>query len=113
MTPPAALLDEHCDGSTIKRPLKKQKIGPSIDQDSEQLTAVQRHPLGVRPSGNAFTSKSNLKASCGIYALLPDEVLAQLLEYLEATDLLKLGATCRALHAFTRAEDLWKTLFVE
>lgn len=113
MTPPAALLDEYREDNIVSRPFKKQKIDSSINQDSQQSTAVQRHPLGVRPSGNAFTSKTNLKASCGVYALLPDEVLAQLLEYLDAADLLRLGATCRALHAFTRSEELWRALFVE
>jgi len=120
MTPPAAtLVDDSFTDSTsdmATRPAKRQKFdSPVVDEstDSQQSTAVQKHPLGVRPSGNAFTSEINLKAACGTYSVLPDEVLAQSLEYLEAADLLRLGATCKALHAFTRSEDLWKTLFIE
>lgn len=115
MTPPAALLDDYLEES-VPRPSKRQKIGVSVDDESTDPNleaAVRRHPLGVRPSGNAFTSKVNLKSSCGFYSTLPDELLAQLLDYLEAADLLKLGATCRALHAFTRSDEIWRALFVE
>ncbi|KAK3117400.1 hypothetical protein LTR53_001314 [Teratosphaeriaceae sp. CCFEE 6253] len=75
-------------------------------------TLVRKHPLGVRPLGNALTSAVNLKHACGRFALLPDELLAQLLELLHAKDLLLLGGTCRALHAFTRNDELWKALFI-
>jgi hypothetical protein len=81
--------------------------------DAEHATAVHRHPLGIRPSGNALTSDVNLKASAGHFALLPDELLASFLEILSPGDLLRLGGTCRALHAFTRNEELWRALFVE
>lgn len=93
-----------------ERPVKKQK---QRDVHSESAAFVRRHPLGVRPSGNALTSNINLKVSTGTFALLPDELLALLLEILEPQDLLRLGGTCRALHAFTRNEELWRTLFVE
>ncbi|KAL1311686.1 hypothetical protein AAFC00_001790 [Neodothiora populina] len=118
MTPPAALIDDYDSEDLSLRPSKRVKTtqASSSIEDSEhgqQATAVKRHPLGVRPSGNAFTASVNLKAASGVYALLPDELLAQLLEYLEAADLLRLGGTCRALHAFTRSEELWRALFVE
>lgn len=98
------------------RPLKRVRVAaaptarPKQESDS---TLVRRHPLGVRPSGNALTSTANLKDSCGGFARLPDELIAQLLEILDAGSLLRLGAACRALHAFTRNEELWRTLFVE
>ena len=76
-------------------------------------TVVRRHPLGIRPSGNALTSSTNSKRSCGHFARLSDELLLQLLEALQPAQLLRLGATCRALHAFTRSEELWRALFVE
>lgn len=111
MTPPAALVDQDFE----HRPLKKQKLHTTSDNESkpEESATIRRHPLGIRPSGNAFTATVNLKAATGSFALLPDELLAQLLEYLDAPDLLRLGATCRALHAFTRSEELWKALFIE
>lgn len=82
-------------------------------KESEDSSVVRRHPLGVRPSGNALTSAVNLKVAAGRFALLPDEFIAQFLEILDAKDLLRLGGTCRALHAFTRNEELWRALFVE
>ena len=44
---------------------------------------------------------------------LPDEVIIQVLESLDATSLQCLGCTCKALYAFSRFEDLWKTLCIE
>ncbi|KAF2859056.1 F-box and JmjC domain-containing protein [Piedraia hortae CBS 480.64] len=74
---------------------------------------LQKHPLRVRPGGNALTASVNLKDACGLFALLPDEVLANLLELQSAADLLRLGSTCRALHAFSRDDELWRALFVQ
>ena len=114
MTPPAALLDHFNSEDVLDRPLaKKRRVDVPSDHEDSFSPAVRKHPLGVRPLGNAFTSKVNLKASCGLFALLPDELLAQFLEQLNAADLLLVGATCRALHAFTRSEELWRALFVE
>lgn len=98
--------------SSSVRPLKRVKMAAAPDEDST-VTSVRRHPLGVRPSGNAYTSSVNLKDSCGLFAILPDELIAQFLEVLKPQDLLRLGGTCRALHAFTRNEELWRNLFVE
>ena len=81
--------------------------------DDRDGTLVRRHPLGVRPSGNALTSRTNAKAFAGLFAILPDELLIQLLETLNVPHLIKLGSTCKALHAFTRSEELWRSLFIE
>lgn len=77
------------------------------------VSSVPPHPLGLRPSGNAYTATRDIKAFTGHLARLPDELLLQLLEVLDPVDLVKLGASCKALHAFCSAEDLWKTLFIE
>ncbi len=106
-----AQLDQH-----DSRPLKKRRIDashPTLVEAEEAVTLVRRHPLGVRPSGNALTSYTDSKASCGQFSRLPDELIAQFLETLQVPHLLRLGATCRALHAFTRSEELWRALFVE
>lgn len=96
------------------RPAKRVKGNrrPSLPADNH-VEIVRKHPLGVRPSGNALTSKFNLKDSCGRFALLPDELLMHFLESLNVPHLLRLGSTCKALHAFTRNEELWRALFVE
>ena len=118
MTLPVAPLNEQEVDRLLEagRPMKRQKFAAApqesllTDADS---SLVRRHPLGVRPSGNALTSTVNLKQAHGYLAALPDELLMQLLESFEACDLLRLGGTCRGLHAFTRSEELWRALFVE
>ncbi|CAK4031376.1 F-box domain-containing [Lecanosticta acicola] len=109
------------DESPEQRPVKRSKLAAAAaatslnpeGKESEDSTLVRRHPLGIRPSGNALTSSENLKAASGTFATLPDELIVQVLEILDAKDLLRLGGTCRALHAFTRNEELWRALFVE
>ena len=101
--------------SAAERPLKRQKVlsaQSDSHDDSHDGEVVRRHPLGVRPSGNALTARINLRVASGLFRILPEELLMQLLESLEARDLLYLGGTCRALHAFTRSEELWRALFV-
>ncbi|RPB19810.1 Clavaminate synthase-like protein, partial [Terfezia boudieri ATCC MYA-4762] len=71
------------------------------------------HPLRIKPLGNAFTASSNLRdTSTGNIALLPDELIIQLLSYLDAKSLLALGSTSKGLYAFCRWDELWKDLFV-
>jgi len=100
-----------------KRPIKRSKTtafsSPTAANGVEKSTFVRRHPLGVRPSGNSFASDENLKLACGGFRVFPDELLAQFLELLDAPHLLRLGACCKALHAFTRNEELWRAIFVE
>ncbi|KXT15927.1 hypothetical protein AC579_1431 [Pseudocercospora musae] len=111
--PPDSGYDSELPLDSSHRPVKRIRIGGHSNKDDENNTFVRRHPLGVRPSANALVATKNLRDSSGRLALLPDELLASLLEVLEPQDLLRLGGTCRALHAFTRNEELWRTLFVE
>lgn len=104
------------DNSSLSRPTKRLRIDdtlPCSEPESEDPAAIPPHPLGVKPSGNALTSNVNLKARCGHFAILPDELLAQFLEFLDAPALVRLGSTCKALYAFTRFEELWRALFIE
>ena len=118
MSPPGALLDE-CRSDEYdlsSRPIKKARLDQESEpanEDSSEATISWRHPLGVRPSGNAYLSTVNLKTSCGSFVALPDEIISQFLDYLDAATLLRLGATCKAMHAFTRSEELWKAFFTE
>lgn len=93
--------------------LKTRTAALQQDEVDETSTLVRRHPLGVRPSGNALTASTNSKLSCGLFALLPDELLMHFLETLQVPHVLRLGSTCKALHAFARSEELWRALFVE
>ena len=84
-----------------------------FDGDVESsVTVVPLHPLGIKPAGNAYTSSTNIRSTMGIFASLPDELIIQVLEYLDSTSLLQLGATCKAFYAFSRLDDLWKALFI-
>lgn len=82
------------------------------EEDVIPTDAIPPHPLGVKPSGNAYTSSNNSKSKAGTLQRLPDELLMQILEILEAKDLMGLGGCCRQLYAFTRAEELWRGLFI-
>jgi hypothetical protein len=82
------------------------------DDDDDVAIALPYHPLGIKPSGNAYTASQNIKTKCGSFAMLPDELLGHILESFEADTLIRLGSTCRALYAFTRLDELWRALFV-
>lgn len=108
---PGVLLSNTSDSE--ERPIKRIRWASlPPEDDSIPGDAIPPHPLGVKPSGNAYTSSNNSKDKIGFFKRLPDELLMQILEILEATELLGLGGTCRQLYAFTRAEELWRTLFV-
>lgn len=81
--------------------------------DLPDVDAIPSHPLGVKPSGNGLLATQNLRPAMGAFAFLPDEMIVLLLETFDASCLKSLGATCKALYAFTRIEDLWKALFIE
>jgi hypothetical protein len=94
-------------------------IQPSGGLESPEELAVEsphsipHHPLGIKPSGYQYTAKNNSKAFTGNFRIFPDEVLALLLEYLDAPSLCTLGSTSKCLYAFCRSDDLWKSLFIE
>lgn len=87
-------------------------LAPSNEDLIISEPQIQAHPLGIRPSGNALTESAHARDNIGTFGALPDEVILSLFEWLEGMDLLQLGATCRALFAFTKSEDLWKGLLL-
>ncbi|KAF3762430.1 hypothetical protein M406DRAFT_99040 [Cryphonectria parasitica EP155] len=72
------------------------------------------HPLGIKPSGNKLLAPGTTDAreAIGTFQALPDEVLAQFLEYLDKKSLRQLGCCSKFLYAFSISEELWKTLFL-
>ena len=80
-------------------------------QSSEVI--IPCHPLGIKPLGNLYMARRNIKEAAGLFYSIPDDLLIQILEFLEPLPLLQLGATCKALWAFSRQEDLWRTRYVE
>lgn len=97
------------------RPAKKIKVEaviPNVEEVEAETATIPPHPLGIRPSGNAYAAASNLRSASSLLCRLPDELLIQILDFLDAPALFSLGGTCKALYAFTTFEDLWKTLFI-
>lgn len=88
------------------------RTATSNREEDSSVTVLPLHPLGIKPAGNAYTSSANIRSTIGTFNSLPDELIVQVLEHLHSTSLLQLGATCKALYAFSRLEDLWKALFM-
>ncbi len=90
-----------------------QPAGRPIWLEKDKDITIVSHPLGIKPSGNAYSAEINIKASTGDLRFLPDEVICQVLEYLDASSLQNVGTTCKFFYAFSRLEDLWKSLCIE
>lgn len=87
-----------------------------VDQTSieSSTSSIPSHPLGVKPLGNQYLSDGvSARKSLGTFKALPDEVLSQLLEYLDHQTLRKLGYTCKFFYAFCYSDEFWKPLFLE
>ncbi|KAG4029708.1 hypothetical protein MFRU_014g00130 [Monilinia fructicola] len=100
------------DSSIPIQPSGSNEIPESAELE-ESSVSIPSHPLGVKPSGNQYTATSNARYATGRFQILPDEVLAILLESLDPELLGLLGATCKFLYAFCRSEEFWKPLFIE
>lgn len=74
---------------------------------------IPSHPLGIKPLGNKyFHDGDDAREFLGRLQVLPDELLNQLLEFLDVRSLRLLGYTCRFLFAFCLSDDLWKSIFL-
>lgn len=80
------------------------------DTERQGSKLIPVHPLEIKPLGNAYTANGNIRARAGLFAIFPDEMITQVLEYLDSVGLLRLSYTCKALYAFSRQEELWKTI---
>ena len=76
----------------------------------EESFYLPRHPLDIKPSGNAYTIAKSIRSP---FQQIPDELLIQILELLNPKDLLRLGQTSKALFAFSRNDELWKAFCIE
>ena len=103
---------ESLDISTHNGRQSKTPLTESSRPAAESSSIIPNHPLHVKPSGNLYTASFNIKDQAGRLLLLPDELLVQILEALNSRSLRNVGQTCKALYAFSRLEDLWKTLFI-
>jgi hypothetical protein len=104
--------------STTERegsPAPEGSRDPETQSKTTEAAAVSipPHPLGVKPSGNRYTAPHDSRTSIGLFQILPDETLSIVLDYLDSNSLRNLGSCCKALYAFSRFDDLWKSIFVE
>jgi hypothetical protein len=105
----------HEDGSCLRS--KRRKVdgaqGRLSDQQDRDISYVPGHPWGIKPIGNAYSADTDLGSAAGFFGRLLPEALLCILESLDASALIALGSTCKLFFAYTRHEDLWKTLFIE
>ncbi|KAK0729176.1 hypothetical protein B0T21DRAFT_314739 [Apiosordaria backusii] len=84
-----------------------------LEDSNTGSSSVPLHPLGIKPLGNKYFSNGNdARKYMGSLQGLPDEMLIQLLEYLDTRTLRLLGYTCKFLFACCMSDDVWKTIFL-
>ncbi|SCU90871.1 LAME_0E10352g1_1 [Lachancea meyersii CBS 8951] len=83
-------------------------------------TFAPSHPLGVKPSGNAFLEENRAELVkqrvkvLGRLGGLSEEVLTYIISLVDdPKDLLSLGHASRVLYAYTYSEELWRKLYVD
>ena len=83
---------------------------------------VQRmlsHPVGVQPWGNIFLDDQGpekagrLRLGLGPMASFTDDLILDVLGYLDPTSLALIGRVSPALYAFSREDSLWRPLVLE
>ena len=78
------------------------------------LSILPPHWNRVKPSGQAYLARENIKTAAGPFAMLPDELTIRILEYLDILSILRIGSTCKALWAFSRLDEpLWRSIFIK
>jgi hypothetical protein len=93
---------------------KRDDVRSSDDQDgvSKPELLFKAHPLGVKPGGNSLAASENSAGNMGLFGGLPDETVLVLLEWLDSKSLLRVGASCRGLYAYSTCDQLWKDIFI-
>ncbi len=110
LTSPETRLEANGTGS--HNPKMTTNREHTVDTSSSD-SSIPSHPLGIKPLGNQYLSDGvKARQSIGTVQVLPDEVLSQLLEYLDQRALRLLGYTCRFLYAHSVSDELWKALFL-
>lgn len=102
-------LEEDGDGSQ-----RLSHIVTGRHEDSNLGSPIPPHPLGIKPLGNRyFCTSGDARTAMGTLQVLTDEMLMQLLEYLDPQTLRLFGHTCKFLFACCMADEIWKTVFLE
>ncbi|ODV80012.1 Clavaminate synthase-like protein [Suhomyces tanzawaensis NRRL Y-17324] len=103
---------------------KKRRIAtaeryPDIPRLVSLFSRSIRHPLNVKPSGNAYLPVSNdtnalsRESQMGHFARFSDEMMMTFLSVItDESSLKNLSHTSRVMYAYLYDEDLWKKLYV-
>eukprot|EP01027_Heterolobosea_sp_BB2_P017534 GEZU01024822.1.p1 GENE.GEZU01024822.1~~GEZU01024822.1.p1 ORF type:complete len:316 (+),score=87.76 GEZU01024822.1:57-1004(+) len=84
--------------------------------NNSAANAYVAHPYGVKPRGNLLLDVLNENFICrrtvglGVLAVIEDNNVIDILEYLQAEDLSSVALVSRAFYVFCQEEDLWKYL---
>jgi len=93
---------------------KKRTISRGISRD----IITKRHPLNVKPSGNALIYQDTklLRRKdelLGDFKIFNDEMILDILSFIDnPQDLKKIGHCSRIFYAFTFDEELWRKLYM-
>lgn len=116
----AAIADDDGDstsaiaGSNHAHPVKKNKNQDDCETYVAQRSAPPRPPC--QPLGNLLVQQDARNArdhGLGSMAVLPDEIIVNIISELEAMDLLRLQGVSHSFYAFTRLEGQWKHEFIK
>ncbi|CAJ0831953.1 8519_t:CDS:2 [Entrophospora sp. SA101] len=93
---------------------------PSRKKRSNNTILSKKHPLGIIPWGNYYylSTQKDFKGDCrasslGDLAYLIDELILEIIEYLDPKDLLNLSSTSKVLYCFATFDELWKQFTIE
>mmetsp|Transcript_45759 Transcript_45759/g.118263 ORF Transcript_45759/g.118263 Transcript_45759/m.118263 type:complete len:485 (-) Transcript_45759:125-1579(-) len=99
-----------------KRVFRKASDAVASFDSTLQLTRGS-HPRGITPLGNLWLSDEKRKQfvvdrmlSLGRFAYFPDELLGEVLSYLDAAELATLCCTSKYFYIFGTQEDFWRPL---
>lgn len=93
---------------------KKTRVFKDAPRTVSLNSKAARHPLNVRPLGNAILAgRSTHQSQLGDFAVFPEELLMEMFTYADAESLRALSHTSRVLYAYLYDEDLWKQLCIK
>lgn len=95
---------------------KKRRVASKGKKTVSLSSTTVKHPLNVRPLGNAFfelkSSGPSKNEQMGYFSRLPEDIFMEILGYVDDSDALKaLSHTSRVLYAYLYDEDLWKLFY--
>ncbi|EJD35288.1 Clavaminate synthase-like protein [Auricularia subglabra TFB-10046 SS5] len=124
----SALTRPQSPTAVTTRPAKRARFDPSL-ADPEPAPRRERsspppsiasshrpHPLGLKPSGNALIYPAKARKArvegLGSLAVLPDELILDLLSLLPPRTVFRLQAVSRAFFAFSRQQAHWRVFYL-